>query len=737
MKVPLSVHAVEQRGKEKLDIWFNGRNYTVDAPIKPYFYSLRGNLPINNAKKEKVTAIALSDFKQKTFYKYSFRTRKALVHSKSEFTYEDNIPFVIRNRIDNPKVFRKYANTEPLKFLYLDVEQYCPPGKPFPDYGDILTAISWATNDRIIHTVRLKKDTMSDKKMLELFLEKWQEINPDVIVVYNKGYDLPTIFNRCTRNKINIRKFSRSGKKPYVGGRDEINIDGCVIYDVYESAKADQSLTGKVPNRKLKTVSNYFGFNETVAPLTPKEMSELKGDIRLVEYNRDDVRRLFTVFDIYWTNIEFNANDLGIPLNEAIQMKTSDLGLITLGDEHRRLGIISDGTNYQRYPEIFQREKKTGEKNYQGALVDIFQTGLFEPVYKADYSSMYPTIMATFNLSPDTTALLQYRAYTGQFAMEERDECYIYNIPDATINKDMIIRVSKEPGFSSSLVAKYLDERSGYKKKWKETGRVKYRALSDNRKLKANGGVYGNMGYSKHPYGFAPIAVATTGIGRECGQLLIDILEELYPGSVIEVDTDGVYFSAEGEVDKSEIINVFEKRLFEKFNKELDLAIDIDEYDKGYFYKSKNYILQKGEKTIFHGVALTSSSHTIMKKEFIKELADAKLNGKDTTPIIEKYHKLDFPLVWFAMNVKLGMPLSKYANKTSVGYRMAVQAREKIGIKPEVGTQYFYIKSRGGYKLYDLATKDDIDYDYYTNELEKVLEMFSIDNPASTLDAWI
>ena len=71
MKVPLSVHAVEQRGKEKLDIWFNGRNYTVDAPIKPYFYSLRGNLPIKNAKKEKVTAIALSDFKQKTFYKYS------------------------------------------------------------------------------------------------------------------------------------------------------------------------------------------------------------------------------------------------------------------------------------------------------------------------------------------------------------------------------------------------------------------------------------------------------------------------------------------------------------------------------------------------------------------------------------------------------------------------------------------------------------------------------------------
>ena len=158
-------------------------------------------------------------------------------------------------------------------------------------------------------------------------------------------------------------------------------------------------------------------------------------------------------------------------------MRTSDLGLVTLGDEHRRLGIISDGTNYHRYPEIFQRDKKPGEKNYQGALVDIFQTGLFQPVYKADYSSMYPTIMATFNLSPDTTALLEWRNYTGKFAMEDRDDFYIYNIPDATINKDMVLRVSKKPGFSSTLVAKYLDERSGYKKKWKETGKVKYLSL--------------------------------------------------------------------------------------------------------------------------------------------------------------------------------------------------------------------------------------------------------------------
>lgn len=737
MNVPLSVHAVEHRGIEKLDIWVNGRNYLIDSPIEPYFYSDRKFPVPASVRLEKVMGIALSDFKQKTFFKYHFKTRKMLVQNRNDYTYEDNIPFVIRHRIDMPDIFKKYSHSNNLKFLFLDIEQDCPPDKPFPDYRDYLTAISWATNDRVINTVRLKKETMTDKKMLEVFIEKWVEINPDVIVVYNKGYDLPTIFNRCIRNKIDIRKLSKSGKKPYVGGKDEISIDGCVIYDIWVSAKADQSITGKVPDRKLKTVSNWYGFKEERAPLTPKEMTELKGDDRLVEYNRDDVRRLFILFDVYWTNIEFNANDLGIPLNEAIQMRTSDLGLITLGDEYKRLGIISDGTNSKRYPEIFQRDKKTGEKNYQGALVEIYQIGLFEPLYKADFSSMYPKILAEFNLSPDTTALLEYRGYTGKFSLQEKEDCYIYNVPDSTIGKDMVIRVSKEKGFLSSLVSRYLNERSEYKKKWKETGDVKYRAISDNRKLKANGGVYGNMGYSEHPYGYAPSAVATCGIGRECADLLVKLLNELYHNSSIEADTDGVYFSSKEQIDKAKIFDLFEKRLFERFSKKLDLSIDIDEYDRGYFYKSKNYVLQKKGKIIFHGVALTASSHTIMKKELIRELADARLSKKETAPIIEKYYKLDFPLQWFAMNIKLGMPVNEYASKSSIACKMAMMAQEKMKIKPQVGNQYFYIKSKGDYMLYELATKEDIDYDYYTQEINKVLDIFSVDNPASTLDSWI
>lgn len=735
MIVPLSVEAKEEKGKEKLVIWTNGKKYVVDTPIEPYFYSYRDDLPVI-AKKTKKMAIALSNKKERMFWKYEFNTRDSLTKSRSTYTFEDNIPFVLRLRIDLPEIYTKYANTNDLTFLFLDIEQDCPEGQPFPTYDNIITSISYCTNDRVIHTFYLKKETKTDKKLLEKFLEVYEEINPDIIVVYNKGYDIPTILNRCIRNEIDTKRLSRDKSRPYIGGKDNYHIEGVLIYDVLLSARADQSLTGHVINRGLKEVSNYYGFKEKRKPLTPKQITEKKGTEELVEYNKDDVRRLLLAFDVYWANIEFNANDLKIPLSESVLLKTSNLGIIVIGDEYREQNIIADGTNYDRYPEIFQRKKVSGEPNYQGALIDIFQTGRFEPVHKIDYSSLYPSIVASFNLSPDTTTLLDYQPYTGKFSIEEEENWFIYTIPDLYLKKDMIIQVSKKIGFMSFLVSRFLKERLEYKKLWRLKGNVKDRAISDNRKVKANGGVYGNMGYSKHPFGFAPIAVATCGIGRECGQLLIDVLEELYPNSVIEVDTDGVYYSAKN-CNEKEILSLFGKKLFERFKKKLDLTVDIDEYDAGYFYKSKNYVLLKGDRKILHGVAFTSSSKDKLSKNFINEMTDARLLDKPTKTIEEKYMKLDFPLLDFALNIKLGMNIESYANKNSLSCRLALEAKERFGIEPEIGNQYYYIKSKSGYTLFELAKKEELDLEYYRKELETIIDMLSVDNPKSNLENWI
>ena len=735
MKVPLRVDLKSANNREYLTIWHNDKPKTIKSPINPYFYTKKP-LTYQKSIRSETKAKALSNAQLRTFYKHRFRTRKELVMARSDDTFEDNIPFIIRNRLDNPDLFYKYPQKE-LRFLFFDIEQEST-NDMFPTYSDRITSIAWATNDRKVKCIYLK-DSISDKKLLEQFLEAYQQIDPHVLIVYNKDYDIPTLIRRLEKNKIPTTSLSKTRRKPYFGGKDDYHIDGIVIYDVAQSAFKDQSLNGEVANRGLKEVSNHFGFNEQRPPLTPKQMNQYIGTKTLAKYNMDDVYRLMLTFDVYWTNIEFNANDLGIPLNDAINMNTTNLALITLGDEYKKQNIIADGSNAQRYPEIFKRKKKSGEKNYEGAIVDIYNTGTFQPVYKVDVNSMYPTVMAEFNLSPDTTTLIKYEKYRPQFEMMEKEDYYMYAIPDAEINKTLIIKVLKKQGFASKLVKKMLDERSIYKQRYKKTGNLKDKALSSNRKVKANGGIYGIQGSAHHAFGFAPIAIATTSIGREVMKILLDIIKDFYGDVITDVDTDGTYYTCkEASFNKNKIQNELSKRLKEKFNRRVNLSIDFDEYKAGYFYRAKNYVLlTKDDKLIFHGATMKSSSKNILSKQLIHQLAEAKLFDRPIQPIVEKFINLDFPLKHFAMNVRMGRPLYKYKSKRALAYRFALMAKEQLGLEPEQGNIYHYIKSKNGYKLYQTAKKEDIDRKYYRDQVETILDIFNEKPKQQSLEEWI
>lgn len=739
MEVPLSVIPIVKYNKEKLQFWVNGKPKTVSAPIKPYYYSYKKDLD-NEAEVSSQRAKALSSMQERTFYKYEFKTRTELTDKRiSGVTFEDNIPFTIRNRIDNPDIYRKYPHTNELKFLFLDIEQYNKPGQMFPTYNDRIISIAWCTNDRSIKCVYLKKDNTSDKKLLEVFIKHYKLIDPDVVVLFNKKYDMPTILRRCERNRIDTSIFSKNKTKPTFHKGGFVSLEGTLIYDLFDSVKDDQSLSGNVPNRGLKAVSDFFEYPKEREPIDAKKMYEYVGTPELIEYNKDDVKRSLLLFDIYWPNIEFNANDLGMPLSETLAMNITDLGLITVGDLYRDHNIIADGKNEDRYSDIFKRKKEKGESNYEGALVDIFKTGVFKPMHKVDYGSLYPTIMASFNLSPDTTTFLGFEPYEKEFKIIEEDSWFIYRIPDNVLKKTMIIQVSKtKKGFLAELVKRFLKERAEFKRLWKKTSKKKYRAKSDNRKVKANGGVYGIQGSGKHAYGFVPLAIATTGIGRVCAQLLIDILEELHPGCVVEIDTDGVYFSA-NNVDKDILQELFIKRLKERFKKDLDLTIDIDDFKKGYFYKMKNYVLEKENgELIFHGVAMKARNKDLLKRTLILELARAKLDGELTQPIVNKFKKLDFDLKYFAMNITLGMHMSQYVNpESTLGSRLALDAQKRYGIKPEIGNTYYYVKCNSGYKLLDTVSKPMIDRNYYLEEIDTVVEIFEEEHKAPKVDDWL
>jgi len=744
MNVPLSVQPIEKNGKEYLNIWADKKQHFVPSPIKPYFYS-REKLNIKNAKETIVRAKALSTYKEVDFYKYEFKTRNDLVNArdkirevKGRILCEDNIRFDLRNRIDNPDLYTKYAHTKPLDFFFIDIEQHIKPRLLAPTDDDRITAISWCGNDRKIKCGYLGKDTKEDVKLLKNFLKyvDWKKV--DVLCLYNKSYDMPTIIKRCWANRIETKLMSKNNQRPTIGGDEGVDIPGITIYDVYDSVHGDQSLNGNVPNRGLKAVSDYHEFETDVKVLNAKEITELQGTKELIDYNKDDVKRLLYLFDIYYPTVKYKAESLKIPINLATNLSMTDLGIIVLGDLYRKHNIISDGDNYMRHPEIFQRKKKSGEPNFQGAIVDIKKTGRFKEVKKADFSSLYPTCAMEFNLGPDTTKIIRYDSYS-EFKIEEKEDCYVYHIPDNVLNKNIVIQVLKEEGFLRKAIKKFLEKRSVHKKKYKETGDKAEKAKSDIYKVFANGAVgYGNHGAAHHPFGYAPMAIATVGFGREAIQLLIDSLDEIYPNSVIELDTDGIYTDiTEEELDEKKVIDLLNEKIKERFGRYLGLTIDFDHYKRGYFYAMKNYVLETEDgELILHGGALKSSRKCKLIKNLITDVAWAKIKNENIKPIVEKYKKFDFPVEHFAMSVTMGMHPNEYKNQNGFVMKLAKQGEKYFDIKPSKGNQYHYIKVTSGYKLVQMTKKKEIDKRYYNEEINKVIELFDF-KQVSTIDEWI
>lgn len=725
MKIPLSAKAIPVGGKQKIRICHDDEIELVDAPFRPYFYSFKKLQ--KKADIDIVHKVRLSDMETKPLYKYNFNITDDVPRNREAgLTYEDNIPFILRTRVDEPDFFTQFSHKRDLRILFLDIEQDCQPGAFFPTYDDVVTNIAYCTqHDRRIHKLSIKDVNSSDKSMLQYFRGVVDDINPDMFVYYNKSYDLPTLIKRFDRQDLDTTVFCKRGK-PYVGGRDRIELGGTVIYDPYDSVKRDQSLNGNVVNRGLKAVSNYFEFKTDIPIVDTSNIHNLIGTEELKEYNADDVRRLLHVFDIYFDNVLMTAEDLKIPLNFTTNLSMTHLGIIVTGELFQQHNIVADGLNYDRFPDIFQRKKRDpNEANYQGALTNIRKTGLFSPIIKADYSSMYPNVMATFNFSPDTINIIRYAKFKKDaFKIEEKDDYYLYYIPDNKINKTIIMKVLKQEGFATHAVKQRLASRAGYKAKYKETGKRRYKALSDIEKVKANGGLYGQQGSARSPFAHAPIAVATCGVSRECMKLLIGTLEELYPNSTIEWDTDGVYFTTQG-LDKVKIRQLFDRKIHEKFHRNLKLDIGYDTYDCGYFYKAKNYILKKGDILEVHGAALKASSKCNLERQLIDKMAHAKINGEDVYPIIKKFKSItNFELRDFVLSVTMGKSLAQYKTTTSLVNKLAVRAAHQLDMKPEVGNTYYYVKTHAGYELYQIAKKSQIDYKYYLKKVDSIINIF-------------
>lgn len=619
-----------------------------------------------------------------------------------------------------------------------------------------------------------------DGGILVQFARAVQEEDPDIITCFNiRDFDLPYIVDRMRANNLDPTALGRNGfEENHVfrvgyGGKERmfrnITLGERVVFDTYTHwAAQDDKLYG-LPNRKMKTLAKHFapGENWILGDPLYSKMRELVGTEELKQYILSDMRATSLMFDIYHPvfasvvkTLEEVWGEGVVTLKDICEGTKGFLGMHVCKVACQRTGVVFEGSNEDRWGEVAKKK--------QAAITNTFipNTLFTDPVH-LDFSSMYPSIIMTFNISPETTRIVGFEDL-GEFSarVDLMSGNTIYAIPDEKLKKNVIIEVSAKEGEIPKLY-KYLNgERNVIKGVLKELtyGTPEYLEKDTEQsaiKMVLNSGT-GYMGEIHAKYADVAQYILIVGLGRELFRSLVSFIEHRsfdalmadyervngkrhpkFDGSlspfryVIEGDTDGIYLNTPPDL---EVVNRFlEKHVMENMRggPENYMKLGVDHYDAIYCpnYKGKNYVLAKDGAVRFKGVAFKSSRSPPFYKEARDQLAKAKLldegDPKEIYRLWRTFISGTDKLEPFVMNMEVRTPES-YA-KNCLPKQIGEQARERYQMAITDSQSFSYVKLKGQYwivtagdEMKDLPSQ--IDRSYYLKMLDDIVKRLGMEN---------
>jgi DNA polymerase elongation subunit (family B) len=631
-----------------------------------------------------------------------------------------------------------------------------------------------------------------DGDILVKLLKEVDKEDPDTITGFNiRDFDLPYIVDRLRANQLSPEGLGRGGFEEAhsfrvgASGKEsmyrDITLGERVVFDTYTHwAAQDDKLYG-LPNRKLKTLARHFAPRETWLDGDYNRMRELVGSEELQAYIISDMRATSLMFDIYFpvfsSVVESLENIWGegvVTLKEICENTKGFLGRKVCQICCERTGIAFEGTNKDRWGDVATEK--------QAAITNTFIPNvLFRDPVHLDFSSMYPSIIMTFNISPETTSIVGFEEL-GEFSAKKdlMTGDILYAIPDEKLNKNVMIRVSGKEGELPKLY-KYLNGRRNVIKEELKAltyGTPEYLEKDTEQsaiKMVLNSGT-GYMGEIHAKFADVAQYILIVGIGRELFRRLVshiehrsfsDLMDDYnrvnakrhpkFDGSlspfryVIEGDTDGIYLNTPPDLDW--VNDFLNKLVLEEMRGSGDnyMKLGVDHYDAIYCpnYKGKNYILAKDGALRFKGVAFKSSRLPPAFREARDQFAKAKMLGvgdpKEIYRLWQTFLKGTDKLEPFIMNISVRPPLS-YA-KNCLPKTIAEQAVERFRMEIKDSQSYSYVKIRGQYWIVTAGDEMKdlpglIDRDYYLQAIDKIVARLGMENvvmetkQASLMTGW-
>lgn len=567
----------------------SGNRINYDSSYEPYVY-----LETNN--ESDVHSIFNTKLKKKRFKNQAERARYLKDNSVTRVFENLNVQqqFLIDAFWDKneDETFSKF----PIKVLFIDIETYSPDTFPDPSNPEhpinIITVYdslkkkfyTWGLK----HYSNKRENTQyfyckTEKELLEKFLNYFQSDYPDILSGWNSEFfDVPYIVNRITRilGEDEVKRLSPVGYlRPIVFtgkfGKEQVHwhIEGvsCVDYlDIYKRFCP-----------VLRESYKLDAIGET-------ELGENK-----VDYGDTD---LSTLADKNWELfVDYNVQDVNllVRLEQKLQYLTllrmiAYAGLTTfegaLGSLSVITGLCAIRARYrnQRIP-TFKKGKEEGEQN-AGAYVGEPLKGFQEHIVSFDANSLYPNVMITLNLSPETKIgsivdktdkEVVIKHVNGQeFKLTHENFIKFIEKESIAISKAKVLFSQKTKGIIPETVDRYYEKRVVIKRQLKHEKRKlstlnkeseeynKHKTIVDQLNIHQHtikiliNTIYGYFGNKHSPLGDDELAESITLTGqaviKESNRLLIEYIKGksnltdeniLQDSPIIYNDTDSSYIS--------------------------------------------------------------------------------------------------------------------------------------------------------------------------------------------------
>ena len=397
-----------------------------------------------------------------------------------------------------------------------------------------------------------------EAEMLEKFVEYVKKQEPDFLVGYfSDAFDLAYLRARAEKLGVRLSLGLDNSQPSFTRGQLPVGrISGIVHVDLYKFIEVNYSQYLQSETLGLNEVSQEL-LGEGKRDFEFKKSKHIKDDEwkSYFDYNLQDSLLVYKLFRKFWIDL--------FEMTKIIQEPVFNVS------RDRMSGHVEDFIlhNLKRFNEIAEKRpihdeinKRRMRERYEGAFVFQPIPGLYEDLAAFDFTSMYGSIINSFNLSLASFEAGKERE-SDLWEVDTGKERYYF---------------SKKASFFPTLLGELIERRKQLKKQLSEKPDAVIKARSNAAKLLVNAS-YGYLGFFGARYYCPEAAASTTALVRKFIHESIDKTNK-QGYKVVYGDTDGYHFLMNNK-KKDETLE-FLKKLNNNLPGMMELEIE-DFYKRG------------------------------------------------------------------------------------------------------------------------------------------------------------